>query len=210
MLTTVAWQLEGQKPVFAVEGAIFIAGAAIQWLRDGLEIISSSDEAEKIATSLPSNEGVYFVPALVGLGSPWWNSDVRGAIIGLTRGTKRAHMVRAALEAMAYQVKDVAAQMEKYDLPFSELRVDGGATKNEFMLQYQSDLLEVPIIRSGQGEATAWGAAAMAALGAGLIDSLDTVSKVWIVDKKFAPTTDRKTEYLGWQAALKGTFATTG
>ena len=208
LLSTVAWQLENKAPVYALEGAIFIAGAAIQWLRDGLEIIESSDQAEQMATSLESNDGVYFVPALVGMGSPWWNSDVRGTIVGLTRGTTRAHLVRAGLEAMAYQVKDVAMQMQKYNLEMKELRVDGGATRNNLMLQFQSDVLSIPIIRSGQIEATAWGAAAMAGLGAGIIPDTKTIADGWIQDRKFPPLKDRSKEYGGWQSALKGAFAT--
>jgi len=209
MLTTLAWQMDGVAPVYALEGSIFIAGAAIQWLRDCLGIIENSDEAERLATELDSNEGVYFVPALVGLGSPWWNSDVRGTITGLTRGSKRAHLVRAGLEAMAYQVKDVVEQMAKHQLPFNELRVDGGASKNNLMLQFQSDLLGINIVRSGQQEATAWGAAAMAGIGAGLIDSAESVAKSWIVDKVFKPEHDRSSDYAGWQRALKGAFACT-
>ena len=207
LLSTVAWQLEGQPHVFAVEGAIFIAGAAIQWLRDGLGIIESSDQAEKIASSVASNEGVYFVPALVGMGSPWWNSDVRGTIVGLTRGTSRAHLVRAGLEAMAYQVRDVAEQMAKYNLPFNELRVDGGATKNNLMLQFQSDILGIKIIRSGQAEATAWGAASMAGLGAGIIAGPAEIEKGWKIDRAFMPENDLSKDYAGWQRALKGAFA---
>ena len=207
LLSTLAWQMQGQSPVYAIEGAIFIAGAAIQWLRDGLGILETSDQAEQIAASIETNEGVYFVPALVGLGSPWWNSDVRGTIVGLTRGSKRAHLVRAGLEAMAYQVKDVAEQMEKYGLPFNELRVDGGATKNNLMLQFQSDILQIPIIRSGQPEATAWGAAAMAATGAGLLESTASIEESWIVDRSFQPQENRAGEYAGWQRALRGAFA---
>lgn len=207
LLTTVAWQIEGEKLEYAVEGAIFIAGAALQWMRDGLGIIESSEQAEKIAGSVESNEGVYFVPALVGMGSPWWNSDVRGTIVGLTRGSNRAHFVRAGLEAMAYQVKDVAEQMAKFNLPFKELRVDGGATKNNLMLQFQSDLLGIKIIRSGQQEATAWGAAAMAGLACGLISNKQEIEKGWIVDRTFEPAKDRSSEYAGWQRALKGAFA---
>ncbi|MBX9686324.1 MAG: glycerol kinase GlpK [Candidatus Obscuribacterales bacterium] len=207
LLTTVAWQLQGQAPVFAVEGAIFITGAAIQWLRDGLGIIESSDQTEELASSIESNEGVYFVPALVGLGTPWWNSDVRGTIVGLTRGSSRAHLVRAALEAMAYQVKDVAEQMSAHKLAMKELRVDGGATRNKLMLQFQSDLLEIPILRSGQVEATAWGAAAMAALGQGLIKEPSEISAAWLLDHEFSPQKSRATEYAGWKRALKGAFA---
>lgn len=207
LLTTLAWQLRGEKPVYALEGAIFIAGAAIQWLRDGLCILESSDDAEILASSIESNEGVYFVPAFVGMGSPWWNSDVRGAISGLTRGSGRAHFVRAALEAMAYQVKDVAVQMEKCGLPFRELRVDGGATKNNLLLQFQSDVLGIRLLRSGRQEATAWGAAAMAAIGAGLIESCAIIEKDWIIDREFLPGKNRSSDYAGWQRALKGAFA---
>lgn len=207
LLTTVAWQLENQKTTYALEGAIFIAGAAIQWLRDGLGIIESSDQAEKIASEVNSNEGVYFVPALVGMGSPWWNSDVRGTIVGLTRGTKRAHLVRAGLEAMAYQVKDVANQMSKFNLPMKELRVDGGATRNNLMLQFQADVLGIKIVRSGQIEATAWGAAAVAALGAGLVCERREIEEHWVQDKTFDPKDDKAADYSGWQRALKGAFA---
>ncbi len=207
LLTTVAWQLKNSKPCFAIEGAIFITGAAIQWLRDGLGIIESSDQAEAMASSVDSNEGVYFVPALVGMGSPWWNSDVRGTIVGLTRGTTKAHLVRAALEAMAYQVKDVAVQMTEYGLGMSELRVDGGATRNGLMLQFQSDVLNVPLIRSGQTESTAWGAGALAAMGVGLLAGPDEVQAVWLRDRTFSPLADRSHDYAGWRKALKGAFA---
>ena len=147
-----------------MEGSIFIAGAAVQWLRDGLGIISSSDEVEALATSIIGNEGVYFVPALAGLGSPWWNSDVRGTIVGLTRASGRTHLVRAALEAMAYQVADVAMDIAEHDVDISELRVDGGATRNRFLLQFQSDLLGVPVLKSAQTESTAWGVGALAGI----------------------------------------------
>lgn len=207
LLTTVAWQLGKSKPCYAIEGAIFITGAAIQWLRDGLGLLESSDQAEAIASSVASNEGVYFVPAFVGMGSPWWNSDVRGTIVGLTRGTSKGHLVRAALEAMAYQVKDVSVQMSEHGLSMSELRVDGGATRNSLMLQFQSDVLNVPIIRSGQTESTAWGAAAVAAIGAGLMSGVDEVQAVWLRDGAFTPSADRSAEYAGWRRALKGAFA---
>ena len=209
LLTTVAWRLDGQPPVYAFEGAIFIAGAAVQWLRDGLGIIESSDETEALATSLQSNDGVYFVPALVGLGSPWWNSDVRGAIVGLTRGSARAHLVRAALESMAYQVTDVAQTMADNGINLSELRVDGGATRNQFILQFQADLLKVPVIRSSQVESTAWGVAALAAITAGLLTKAE-VSSQWQQDLKVSPNVNRTKDYNGWQQALKGVFAHAG
>lgn len=207
LLTTVGWQLEGEKPTYAFEGAIFIAGAAVQWLRDGLGIIESSDETEKLARSLPSNEGVYFVPALVGLGSPWWNSDVRGTIVGITRGTGRSHFVRATLESMAYQVADVAHDMQENGIVVKELRVDGGATKNTFMMEFQADVLGVPVTRATNVEATAWGAAALAGLKAGLIKDLAELNSGWQKDLKVAPASDRQSELAGWRKALEAAFA---
>lgn len=210
LLTTVAWKLDGQPASYAFEGAIFIAGAAVQWLRDGLGIIASSSQAEDLAITLDSNEGVYFVPALVGLGSPWWNSDVRGTIVGLTRGSGRAHLVRAALESMAYQIADVAKDIEEHGIKLEELRVDGGATRNKFMLQFQSDVLNVPVIRSSQVESTAWGVAALAGIKAGLINGLSQVSENWQHDLTLRPTKDRSGDYAGWQSALKAAFACAG
>jgi glycerol kinase len=206
LLTTVGWQLEGQRPVYGVEGAIFIAGAAVQWLRDGLQIINSSDETEQIATSIKSNDGVYFVPAFVGLGSPWWNSDVRGVMTGLTRGTSRAHFVRAALESMAYQVADVVEKMKEHRLPLSELRVDGGATRNNFIMQFQSDVLKVPVVRALQVESTAWGVAALAAMKCGLLKGLEGVADTWQKGQTYKPGTDRAQDYTGWKSALAATF----
>lgn len=210
LLTTVAWKLDGKPVVYAFEGAIFIAGAAIQWLRDALGIIDSSEKAESLATSIESNDGVYFVPALVGLGSPWWNSDVKGTIVGLTRATGRAHFVRAALEAMAYQIGDVAKDMEENHIKISELRVDGGATRNQFMLQFQSDVLGVPVLRASQMESTAWGVAALAGLKAGIIATPEELSESWESDLKLNPKKDRSDEYEGWQQALNGAFAYAG
>jgi glycerol kinase len=199
--------MAGKEPMYAFEGAIFIAGAAIQWLRDGLGIIESSSQTEEMARSIESNEGVYFVPALAGLGSPWWNSDVRGTIVGLTRGTGRAHFVRAALESMAYQIADVAEDMKSSDISIRELRVDGGATNNAFMLEFQADVLNVPVLKASQVESTAWGVAAMAGLTCGLIKDEKELSSYWQSDKKVAPSKDRKEEYRLWQAALAGAFA---
>jgi len=207
LLTTVGWQLKGEKAVYAFEGAIFVAGAAVQWLRDGLGIIESSEETEALAASLKDNEGVYFVPALVGLGSPWWNSDVRGTIVGLTRGSGRAHLARAALESMAYQIRDVAEDMRKNGIEVSELRVDGGATKNGFMIQFQADVLNIPVVRAAQVESTAWGVAALAGLSAGIFSSLDEIQSQWQQDVKVTPQSDRKLDYSGWQNALKSAFA---
>lgn len=207
LLTTVGWQLEGQKAVYGLEGAIFIAGAAVQWLRDGLGLIENSDQVEALATSVRSNDGVYFVPAFVGMGSPYWNSDVRGAIVGITRGTKRAHFARAALEAMAYQVRDVVDAMRQHDVQIAEQRVDGGATKNNFMMQFQADLLGVPIVRSAQTESTAWGVAAMAGMKLKLIKDMAEVTDKWKHGETFNPGADRSDLYAGWKAAVKGAFA---
>jgi len=210
LLTTVGWKLEGQKAVYALEGAIFIAGAAIQWLRDGLGIIKDSQETEKLATSINSNDGVYFVPALAGLGSPWWNSDVRGTVTGLTRGSGRAHLVRAALESMAYQVADVAGLIEEHSVKLSDMRVDGGATRNQFILQFQADLLGIPVIRSSQLESTAWGVAALAGIKCGLIDNIEKIAAGWQHDLTVNPKTDRGKDHAGWQAALRSAFACAG
>ncbi len=207
MLSTVGWKLENENPVYALEGASFVAGAAIQWLRDGLEIIESSDQAEELALSISSNEGVYFVPALAGLGSPWWNSDVRGTIVGLTRGSGKAHLVRAAIEAMTYQVADIAQDMKDHGRPISQLRVDGGATKNKFLVQFQADLLGVPVLKSAQTESTAWGVAALAGIKCGVIRDVARVSDCWSHDYSVKPKNDRKQEYVGWHRALKAAFA---
>lgn len=207
LLTTVAWQLEGQPATYAFEGAIFIAGAAIQWLRDGLGIIESSADSQELAESIKSNDGVFFVPAFVGLGSPYWNSDVRGTITGLTRGSTKAHLARAALESMAFQIADVAKGMSENGINVKELRVDGGVTRNNFMVQFQADLLKVPVIRSAQLESTAWGVGALAALTCGLVKDFAELSADWQQDSKIVPSTDRSDDYEGWQSAVRGAFA---
>lgn len=207
LLTTVAWQLEGQPATYAFEGAIFVAGAAIQWLRDGLGIIESSADTQELAESIKSNDGVYFVPAFVGLGSPYWNSDVRGTITGLTRGSTKAHLARAALESMAFQIADVAKGMAENGINIKELRVDGGVTRNNFMVQFQADVLKVPVIRSAQLESTAWGVGALAALTCGLVKDFAELSADWQQDSKIVPSTDRSEDYEGWQSAVRGAFA---
>lgn len=207
LLTTVAWQLEGQPATYAFEGAIFIAGAAIQWLRDGLGIIECSADTQELAESIKSNDGVFFVPAFVGLGSPYWNSDVRGTITGLTRGSTKAHLARAALESMAFQIADVAKGMSENGINVKELRVDGGVTRNNFMVQFQADLLKVPVIRSAQLESTAWGVGALAALTCGLVKDFAELSADWQQDSKIVPSTDRSDDYKGWQSAVRGAFA---
>ncbi|MBM4038821.1 MAG: glycerol kinase GlpK [Planctomycetes bacterium] len=191
LLTTVAWQKEGQPLQYALEGSVFVGGAAIQWLRDALKLIASASESEAMAQSLHDNEGVYFVPALVGLGAPHWDSTARGTFLGLTRSTRREHLVRAALEAMAYQTRDVVEA-----LPLEvrgELRVlqaDGGATANDWLMQFQADILGLPVERSAVAETTALGAAAAAGIAVGLWDEAGFLSRR-AVDRVFAPAMPR-------------------
>jgi glycerol kinase len=173
LISTVAWQMEG-KTRYAVEGSVFVGGACIQWLRDGLKIIASAGETDALARTLQSNDGVYFVPALTGLGAPYWDPDARGLIIGLTRGTTGAHLARAALEGIAYQVQDVLSAMSAVTgRRFRRLRVDGGAAHNNFLLQFQADISGIPVERPAQVETTVWGAAAMAGITAGFWKTRD-------------------------------------
>jgi glycerol kinase len=168
LITTIAWQVEG-KTVYALEGSVFVAGSAIQWLRDGLGIIHDAGESEKMASELTDNGGVYFVPAFAGLGAPWWDMHARGIITGLTRGATRSHLVRAALEAMAYQTRDVTSAMEADSgITIALLRADGRATSNAWLMQFQADILGVPVQVPDMAESTAWGAALLAGVGSGL------------------------------------------
>lgn len=210
-LTTIAWShqsREGSRPfptltTYALEGATFISGAIIQWLRDGLGIIKDSSECEKIALSLNSNEGVYLVPALVGLGAPHWDQDARGIIIGLTRGTTKAHIVRAAVESMAYQIADLILPVKNQLPKDTFIKADGGATKNNFLLQFQADLLGIPITRSSQAEATALGVAYLAGLKLDFWKSFEDIQKTWHPDELFLPRVDRGKEYTKWKEAVK-------
>ncbi|MBS4071799.1 MAG: glycerol kinase GlpK [Algoriphagus sp.] len=187
LLTTVAWKI-GNEINYALEGSVFIGGAAIQWLRDGIELFSHAKETEKLATSLDDNDGVYFVPALAGLGAPHWDQDARGAFFGITRGTTIAHMTRAALEAIAYQVYDVLKAMEKDSgKPTQELRVDGGATANNFLMQFQADLLGCEIKRPKIIETTAIGAAFLAGLAVGFWKNQEELQELWEADQSFEP-----------------------
>jgi glycerol kinase len=188
LLTTVAWQIEGEPAEYALEGSIFITGAAVQWLRDGLQIISHADETEALARSLDSNEGVYFVPALAGLGAPHWDAYARGAIVGLTRGTTRAHLVRAALESMCYQTRDVVAAMESDSgIVLKEVRVDGGAVGNSFLMQFQSDILGVPVVVPEVTETTAAGAAYLAGLAVGFWTGREEIAARWKLARYYEP-----------------------
>src|SRR6185369_2423281 len=171
LLTTVAWRRSGEVR-YALEGSVFIAGAAIQWLRDGLGLIGKSSEVDALAASVPDTGGVHFVPALSGLGAPYWDPHARGTIVGLTRGSNRAHLARAALESIAFQTADlIEAMQQDAGHPLSELRVDGGAARNDLLLQFQADLLGVPVLRPANTETTAFGAASLAGLGAGFWQS---------------------------------------
>jgi len=209
LLTTIAWGVNGEVE-YALEGSIFVAGSAIQWLRDGLGIIQSAAESEEMARKTKGNLGVYFVPAFVGLGTPYWEEDARGSFFGLTRGVSKNHIVRSALEAIAYQTKDVVDLMEKEaHIKLSDLKVDGGAAKNDFLLEFQSDMLNCNIFRPLINETTALGACYLAGMGIGLWDK-DTIKKKWIVDKIFKPDmTDLKRNelYYNWQRALKACVA---
>jgi len=182
LLTTVAWQL-GNELTYALEGAVFVAGAAVQWLRDGLGVIASAAETEALAASVTDNAGVYFVPAFVGLGAPYWDANARGLLVGLTRGTNRAHLARAALEAMAYQTRDVLTAMEQdAGTPLAALRVDGGATANRWLLQFQADVLGVPVHRPVVQETTALGAAYLAGLAVGYWSNFRDLEANWARD----------------------------
>jgi len=206
LITTLACDEKG-SPCYALEGSIFIAGAAIQWLRDGLKIIAKSSETEKMALSLKDNEGVYFVPAFVGLGAPYWDQDARGLITGLTRGTKREHLARAALEAMCYQTKDVLLAMQKDSgLKIRDLRIDGGAVVSDFMCQFQADILGAKVIRPKIIETTSLGAAYLAGLTAGIWKDTGNIQKCWKPEKTFIPqmqTALSVTFYNGWVASIK-------
>jgi glycerol kinase len=191
LLTTVAWQLQDGPAEYALEGSIFVTGAAVQWLRDGLGIIESADETEALARSLESNEGVYFVPALAGLGAPHWDAYARGAVVGLTRGTTRAHLARAALEAMCYQTRDVASAMERDSgVRLKDLRVDGGAVGNGFLMQFQADILGVAVEVPEVTETTAAGAAYLAGLAVGFWQDRREIAARLGVARRYEPRMD--------------------
>lgn len=210
LLTTIAWGYNG-KVEYALEGSIFVAGSAIQWLRDGLRMLKSAKDSEQYATRIESTDGVYVVPAFVGLGAPYWNSDVRGAIFGLTRGTEKEQLVRATIESLAYQTRDVLTSMESDSgINLKTLRVDGGAVSNNFLMQFQSDILNVPVERPEVSETTALGAAYLAGLAVGFWKDQAEVKEQWKLDKRFEPNMDeshREALYKGWQHAVEATMA---
>lgn len=206
LLSTVAWQLQGQR-TYALEGSIFVAGAVVQWLRDGLGIIRSSSEVEALATSVESSEGVFLVPAFVGLGAPYWDSYARGTLVGITRGTTRAHIARAALEAIAYQSAELLEAMgQDSGAPLKELRVDGGASNNNLLMQFQADILGVPVVRPKVTETTALGAAYLAGLAVGYWQGTEEITRLWQVDRVFQPqmdATERKRRLNRWRRAVE-------
>ena len=190
LLNTIAWNINGTT-TYAVEGSIFVTGAAVQWLRDGLRIIDHASDVEELAASVDSSAGVVVVPALTGLGSPWWDPNARGAIFGITRGTTRAHVARATLESMAFQTRDVVTAMTTATgVTISSLRVDGGAAANNFLMQFQADQLKIPVVRSQDRETTALGAAYLAGLGEGVWRNLGEISDQWRSDTTFSPSPD--------------------
>ena len=210
LLTTVAWKI-GNKTVYALEGSVFIAGAVVQWLRDGMQLIRNSSEVESLAAGVKDADGVYVVPAFAGLGAPHWNQHARGSLFGVTRGTTKAHIAKAALESIAYQTTDVLKAMESDSgISIKELRVDGGATINNMLMQFQSDILQTPVVRPKVYETTALGAAYLAGLAVGYWDSVEELQKQWQADARFTPTMpeEKVKEYLkGWQRAVKASIA---
>ncbi|PIC99857.1 glycerol kinase GlpK [Sporosarcina sp. P29] len=210
LLTTIAWGIDG-KVEYALEGSIFVAGSAIQWLRDGLRMFRKASESESYAKRVKSSDGVYVVPAFVGLGTPYWDSDVKGAVFGLTRGTTKEHFVRATLESLAYQTKDVLDAMEADSgISLKTLRVDGGVVDNNFLMQFQADLLNVPVERSTINETTALGAAYLAGLAVGFWKDRNEIAEYWRLDRPFEPNMEesvREDLYKGWQKAINATIA---
>ncbi|WP_047984214.1 glycerol kinase GlpK [Ornithinibacillus californiensis] len=208
LLTTLAWGVDG-KVEYALEGSIFVAGSAIQWLRDGLRLIASAPESEGYAAKVDSTDGVYLVPAFVGLGTPYWDSDARGAVFGLTRGTSKEHFIRATLESLAYQTRDVLdAMIADSGIDLKTLRVDGGAVKNDLLMQFQSDILGVPVDRPVVQETTALGAAYLAGLAVGYWKDKEEIAQQWQIDKTFENTMDSEEKdklYAGWQKAVEAT-----
>jgi glycerol kinase len=207
LLTSVAWELASGEVAYALEGAIFVTGAAIQWLRDGLGIIASAAETGPLAASVPDSEGVYLVPAFAGLGSPWWDPYARGLVVGLTRGTGRAHLARAVVEAMAYQTRDVVEAMrEASGRQVTALRADGGVSVMDLLLQLQADQLQVPVARPRVQETTALGAAYLAGLAEGVWGSLEELASHWALDAEFTPQVSQAgadSRHAGWRRAVE-------
>ena len=210
LLTTIAWKI-GDKVNYALEGSIFVAGSVVQWLRDGLGIIRSSSEVEELAASVPDNGGVYFVPALTGLGAPYWDQYAKGCMYGISRGTTAAHIARAALEGIAFQTMDIVNAMQKdAGVELAELKVDGGASRNNLLMQFQADILGTSVIRPQVTETTALGAAYLAGLAVGYWESIDHIKSQWAVDTSFTPSASEETVKAlkeGWADAIGRTLS---
>lgn len=210
LVTTIAWGIDG-KVEYALEGSVFVAGSAIQWLRDGLKMIESAPDSEPLAAEVEDSQGVYVVPAFVGLGAPYWDDKARGAVFGLTRGTTKAHFVRATLESLAYQSRDLIEAMEMdSSLKLKKLKVDGGAVKNNLLMQFQADILGTAVERPVVNETTALGAAYLAGLAVGFYDSREHLSDNYLVETTFTPSMDadrRESAYAGWKRAVNATKA---
>jgi glycerol kinase len=203
LLSTIAWQSPNGRLTYALEGSVFVAGAAVQWLRDGLGVIESSSEIESLANSVPDSGGVVFVPALTGLGAPHWDPDARGTVFGITRGTTRAHLARATLEAMAFQVRDLSLAISSdTQQPMSTLRVDGGAAANNLLMQLQADYLSIPVVRGKNLESTGTGAAFLAGLGSGLWSSMDELRSAFEIDRVFEPGDHDRAKLESWNKAV--------
>jgi len=209
LLTTIAWKI-GDKITYALEGSIYVGGSVVQWLRDGLGFITSSSEIEDLASTVPDSGGVYFVPALTGLAAPYWDQYARGTIIGITRGTTRAHIARAALDGIAFQTYDIAQAMAKdMDAPLKELKGDGGASRNNLLMQHQADLLGITVVRPKITETTALGAAYLAGLAVGFWNNIDEIKNQWQVERTFEPVADSEkieAAKAGWADAIGRTL----
>jgi glycerol kinase len=205
LLSTVAWDL-GDGPEYALEGSVFIGGAVVQWLRDEMGLVASAAETEERARAVPDSGGVFFVPAFVGLGAPHWDPDVRGAVFGITRGTRPEHLIRAALESVAFQTRDLIEAMEKdAGARILDARVDGGASLNGFLMQFQADILDLPLVRPLSPETTALGAAFAAGLAAGFWSGREELSRIWRQDARFEPSmrpAERSALLAGWRRAI--------
>ena len=204
-----AWKI-GDKVKYALEGSIYVGGSVVQWLRDGLGFIKSSGEIEELASSVPDSGGVYFVPALTGLAAPYWDQYARGTIVGITRGTTRAHIARAALDGIAFQTYDIAQAMAKdMNAPLTELKVDGGASRNNLLMQFQANLLGIPVVRPKITETTALGAAYLAGLAVGFWKDIDEIKSQWQVERTFEPVPEGdeiKQAKAGWADAIQRTL----
>jgi glycerol kinase len=207
LLATVGWQLDAAPPTYLLEGSVFVGGAVVQWLRDGLGLIGQASEVETLAREVEDSGGIFLVPAFAGLGAPYWDSDARGAILGLTRGSTRAHLARAALESIAWQSAELlAAMQDDCGGAITELRVDGGAAGNDLLMQMQADALGIPVVRPAVTETTALGAAYLAGLAVGFWSGLDEISSMWAVDRRFEPALSedqRQVRLSQWRRAVE-------